>query len=293
MTAAGEGPADRWFDGAGVRLHGLDWGGPPNGPAILLLHGVGGNAWIWDDVAPRLRAALPGHRVVAIDQRDGGASDHPRDAYGRADFTDDVLAVAAALGTGPLTLVGHSRGGWLAAWIAAAHPEAVERLVLVDPARLAFADGGASDQFFAWVEGSLGPFASREAAIDWARSQDRAANWTAVRTRSFLFGLREESNGSLVGKLPRAAVGHLQEARRDPTEVTAAVAGIRQPTLLLVAERQSPARRADKLRYADVITGTVVRSIDGSHFLHTDAPAEVAAAIAEFVASGPAEAIGD
>ncbi len=284
MTVARVDPADRWFDGAGIRLHGLDWGGPADGPAILLLHGVGGNAWIWDDVAPRLRAALPDQRVVAVDQRDGGDSDHPRDAYGRADFTADVLAVVAALGARPLTLVGHSRGGWLAAWIAAAHPEAVERLVLVDPARLAFADAGASDQFFAWVDGSLGPFASPAAALEWARAQDRAADWTAVRRRSFLFGLREAGDGSLVGKLPREAVAHLQEARRDPTEVTAAVAGIRQPTLLLVAERQSPARRADKLRYADVIGGAIVRSIDGSHFLHTDAPAEVAAAIAAFVA---------
>jgi pimeloyl-ACP methyl ester carboxylesterase len=276
-------PADRWFSGAGIRLHGLDWGGPEDGPLILLLHGVGGNAWIWDDVAPRLRASVPGHHVVAIDQRDGGDTDHPAEGYDRAAFTGDVVAVHAALSEKPMTLVGHSRGGWLAALIAATRPDIVERLVLVDPARLAFADDDASDRFYAAVERSLGPFADAAQATAWARANDPAADWTEVRTRSFLFGLRAAPDGSLVGKLPRGVLARLQDARRDGITVTTAVGGIRQPTLILVAERQPPERRADKLRYGEVIPGSHVIRIDGSHHLQTDAPAEVASAIAAFV----------
>lgn len=287
MTMADTGPTpptDRWFDGSGIRIHGLEWGGPADRPVVLLLHGVGGNAWIWDDVAPRLRASLPTHRIVAIDQRDGGDTDHPEDGYRREDFSADVTAVHAALGGGPLTLVGHSRGGWLAAWIAATQPEMVARLVLVDPARLVFGSAGDADTFFAWVEGALGPFADEAQALSWAAAQDTDAIWTPVRSRSFLAGLRRSDDGRLVGKLPRSAVPRLRDARMGGDAVTAAIETITMPTLLLVAERQTPSRRADKLAYAERIRGATVQSIDGSHFLHTDAPDEVAAAIANFVA---------
>jgi pimeloyl-ACP methyl ester carboxylesterase len=38
------------------------------------------------------------------------------------------------------------------------------------------------------------------------------------------------------------------------------------------------------MAYAERIPGVTVVRIDGSHFIHTDAPAELAAAIAAFVA---------
>ena len=280
---------DHWFDGDGIRIHGLEWpmadldAARPDAPLVLFLHGVGGNAWIWDDVAPRLRALVPDARLVAIDQRDGGDTEHPAEDYSRTAFTADVLAVHDALGGRPMTLVGHSRGGWLAAWIAATHPGRVANLVLVDPARLAFGDAAAADTFFAWVEGSLGPFEDADAAVAWARGQDEEAAWTAVRRRSFLFGLRPGTDGRLVGKLPRGAVARLRDARADATVVTEAIAGMAVPTMVLVAERQSPARRADKLRYVERIPGATWRSIDGSHFLQTDAPDDVAAAIASVI----------
>ena len=284
------GPVDRWFDGDGIRIHGLEWpptagdgGGPADAPLVLFLHGVGGNAWIWDDVAPRLGALVPDARLVAIDQRDGGDTEHPADDYGRAEYSADVLAVHDALGGRPMTLVGHSRGGWLAAWIAATQPDRVAALVLVDPARLAFGDAAAADTFFAWVEGSLGPFDDAEAAVAWAQAQDPHARWTDVRRRSFLFGLRRAEDGRLIGKLPRGAVARLRDARADATAVTDAVQGLTVPPHVLVAERQGAARRADRQRYVELIPGATAQTIDGSHFLHTDRPAEVAEAIAAVI----------
>jgi len=281
-------PTDRWFQGAGIRVHGLDWGGPPDGPVILLLHGVGGNAWVWADVADRLRIALPGHRVIAIDQRDGGDTDHPARGYERETFASDVAAVHDALGGGPLVLVGHSRGGWLASWIAASEPERIDRLVLVDPARLGFGSPADEDRFFAWVEGGLGPFTDEAAALAWAKAKDAEAVWSPTRERSFLFGFVRSQDGRLVGKLPREALAGLRAARQDGPGAAAALERIHVPTLLLIATRQTSERQSDKRRYGELIAGARVQDVDGTHFLHTDAPDVVAEAIAAFV-SGPDE----
>lgn len=285
MTRPGhDTPTDRWITGyGGVRLHALDWGGPAGGTPLVLLHGVGGNAWIWADVAAALVAALPDHHVVSLDQRDGGDSDHPADGYGREAFTADVLALEDALGGGPMVLVGHSRGGWLASWIAATHAARVARLVLVDPARLVFATAGDADAFFGWVTGSLGPFDSEAAALAWAQAQDEAARWTPTRIRSFLAGLRPDADGRLRGKVPPEVVPLLRQAREGGEAVTRALGGVTMPTLLLVAEHQAPARLADKLEYAERIPHAQVVRLPGSHFLHTDVPDAVAEAIIGFV----------
>ena len=272
-------PRDRWLPGAGIRVHALDWGGPEDGTPLVLLHGVGGNAWIWGDVAPRLASALPGHHVVAIDQRDGGETDHPPAGYGREAFIGDVLAVQDALGGEPMVLVGHSRGGWLAAALAAAHPDRVARLALVDPARLVFATSGDADAFYRSVARSLGPFADADAAIAWARGEDPEAAWTPTRVRSILAGLREAPDGTLHGRLPPGVVPQLREAREGGGAVTEALGRITAPTLLLVGERQAPARVADKLAYADRIPHARIVRLPGTHFLHTDLPDAVGDAI--------------
>jgi pimeloyl-ACP methyl ester carboxylesterase len=276
-------PSERWFDGRGIRVHGLDWGGEDSGALILFLHGIGGNAWIWDDVAPRLATALPSHRLVAIDGRDGGDTDHPADGYERADFIADIVAVHDRLGGRPMVVVGHSRGGWLAAAFAGQHPDRVAGLVLVDPARLAFASPGDSAAFYDRVRGALGPFESEAAALASAAREDPEGIWTEVRTRSFLFGYRRTADGRLIGKLPASAVDRLRAARTDAAAVATALASVTAPTLLLVAERQSPARVADKLAYAERLPDVRTVRIDGSHFLHTDAPEAVAAAIVDFL----------
>ncbi len=276
-------PSERWFDGHGIRVHGLDWGGDDSGTLILFLHGIGGNAWVWDDVAPRLATALPSHRLVAIDQRDGGDTDHPADGYEREDFIGDIVAVHDRLGGLPMVVVGHSRGGWLAAAFAGQHPDRVAKLVLVDPARLSFASPADSSAFYDRVRGALGPFESEATALAWAAHEDPEAVWTDVRTRSFLFGYRRRADGRLVGKLPASAIDRLRAARMDAEAVTAALASVTAPTLLLVAERQSPLRVADKLAYAERLPDVRTVRIDGSHFLHTDAPDAVAAAIVAFL----------
>jgi pimeloyl-ACP methyl ester carboxylesterase len=277
----GQPPAalDRWVTRDGVRLHCLDWGGPAGGPVVLLMHGVGGNALIWNDVAPLLREGLPGCRIVAVDTRDGGRTDHPATGYALSEFVADVLAVADDLGAPRVSLVGHSRGGWLAACVAALHPGRVERIVLLDPARITFGTMEAGDAAYAWIFGNLGPFASRAAAVAWASAAEPMARWTATRVGALLDNLVDQPDGTVAGRLPRAAMEQLRAARADGERI--AYEAVTAPTLLILASGLGEQHMADRLEYAQRIPDTRVARVLGTHFLHTDAPAEVAALVVE------------
>ena len=276
-------PRSILLPGHGIRVHGLDWG-PEQAPRlVLLLHGVAGNAHIWDAVAARLRRLLGDTaRIVALDGRDGGLTDHPATGYELEDFGSDLASVHDALGAKPLTLVGHSRGGWLAAWFTEHYRDRVERLVLVDPARLSFESEEASGRFFDRIRNGLGPFGSEEEALAWGRQWDPDGDWNDHRKRGFLANYRRQEDGSLVGHLPRHAIDQLRRAAgEDP--VGPRLNEIECPTLLLVGARQSADRQVEKLRYADGIPDCLIVRLPGSHFLHTDLPDQTAKEIANFI----------
>lgn len=279
-------PTERVLDGYGIRLRALDWGGGKDAPPMLLLHGVGGNAWAWGALAPLLRQRLgDAYRIVAIDQRGHGDSDRPAEGYEAELFGRDVLAVQDALGGRPMVLVGHSRGGWLSAYVAGRWPERVRRLVLVDPARVTFASRQDADEFYAPVLAGLGPFPSREAAVAFAIQREPRARWTAERERSFLFGFTQQPDGSLVGKIPPWVVERLRQAREEKDSVGPLLRNISMPVLLLVASRASEARRQQKLEYSRRIPHARVAFVDGTHYLHLDDPQRLAELIVEFVQS--------
>jgi len=115
------------IDAAGVRLSGL-LAGPADGPALVLLHGLGLGAADFAEVLPELAAD---RRVLALDLRGHGGSDRS-DAYTLDLLRADVLAALDALGLERVDLLGHSLGGVVAYLLAGQHPEQVRRLVLED-----------------------------------------------------------------------------------------------------------------------------------------------------------------
>lgn len=122
-------PRSRRVPGAhGLDLHLLEWS--EEGVPLLLLHGFGNDAHIWDDFAP---AVAPHYRTLALDHR--GHGDSAWDAqrrYEHATLVADVELATAALGVGRLVIVGHSLGGRIATLFAGRHPERMAGLVLVD-----------------------------------------------------------------------------------------------------------------------------------------------------------------
>lgn len=106
--------------------------GPTDGPTLLLVHGLG--HWTdaaWGRLAPLLADR---YRIVAFDLPGFGTSDRPDAAYDLPFFRDIVRRVMDERAPAPVALIGHSLGGMIAADVAAADPERIARLVLIDPA---------------------------------------------------------------------------------------------------------------------------------------------------------------
>jgi pimeloyl-ACP methyl ester carboxylesterase len=101
------------------------------GRPLLFVHGFGGAKEDFGDGVELL--AAEGWHVLAPDLRGHGASDHPdgRDSYSLELFTDDVLALADAVGWVRFVLIGHSMGGMVAQLAALRAPERVSGLVLM------------------------------------------------------------------------------------------------------------------------------------------------------------------
>lgn len=107
----------------------LSAGGParPVPSAVLFLHGQPGGGRDWDRVATALSGRAP---LVAVD-RPGW--DRRTDACDLECNARAALSALDARGTDRAIVVGHSYGGAVAAWLAAAHPERVAALVLAAP----------------------------------------------------------------------------------------------------------------------------------------------------------------
>jgi pimeloyl-ACP methyl ester carboxylesterase len=137
-----------YADVDGVRVCYLE-AGVEHDDAVVFVHGWSGNVHNWWD---QYEAFSRDHHVLIFDLPGHGKSDKGADVHVTMDsLVETVVSLMTLRGIERATLVGNSAGGNVAARVAIAHPERVERLVLSD------ATGSGRDGIIAWFKPSVSP----------------------------------------------------------------------------------------------------------------------------------------
>ncbi len=255
-----------------------------DGLPLLALHG-------WLDNAASFRpmaTLLGGYDLVALDMPGHGRSFHyPADAeYSMFSTILDVLAAADALGWQRFALLGHSMGGAIASMLAAAAPDRITRLSLIEAlGPLA----GTEDTTASRLRDAV----TQRRALDGKRKRVFSDPELAVQARMYtsITALDEASARLMIERGIRAVEGGYEwssDARLTlPTAVRMSEAQIQDclraivcPVTLLIAD-PTPPYFPPALRDARIACVLQIRSVSlpGSHHLHMTHPVEVAAAL--------------
>lgn len=275
------------------RIAGLH-AGTPGAPRVLALHGWLDNAASFLPLAP----FLDGIELVAIDMPGHGRSAHlPAGAdYSFAGALANLLDVADALGWDRFGLLGHSMGGAIASLLAAACPERVTRLLAIE------AIGTLAETPEQTVPRLRDALAAQRALRD-KRLRVFPDVDSAVRARQFASrvpgsglgeaevrllvarGLRAVDGGYTWSSDPRLTLPTL--VRMTEAQVEALVAGIACPVRAIFADPAQP-YLPDGLRRSRtrLLPAGEIVVMPGGHHLHMQQPAEVAAAIGDFLRGG-------
>lgn len=265
-------PAERDIEVNGLRLHYLDWGNEQAQP-MLLLHGFTGHAHFWDTFAS---AFCDRFHVVALDQRGHGDSDWAPE-YTMDSAVADIQGVVDALGLHQMVLIGLSMGGSRTIHYTAAHPDEVERAVIVDIGPQVPAAGSARI-----AAGTQAPdeFRSEEEAFQQARAANARADEQELRHRIH-HNLKSLPNGMLTWKWDKALRDpNRLRPRPQPEEGWAAVRAISCPTLLIRgAESDVLAEETAERMQREMAHCTLVTIPGSGHPVPMDRPAEFEAAV--------------
>ncbi len=263
---------------AHLTLRGLAWG-DPSAPPLLALHGWLDNAGSFMLLAPLLAAR---YRVIALELEGHGYSDHlPASSdYHCLGYVQSVRAAADALQWPRYILLGHSLGAGVASLVAAAAPERIERLLLIEGLGPLGDDGSRTLQRFrealaARSERSrpLRIFPGIEQAVS---ARCMASGMQAEVARPIVErGLVESAGGWRWRSDPRLT--RPSAVRLAEGQVQALLRGIATPTRLLLAQPAAPYLPPGTMEArAACVADIRVSHMDGSHHLHLEHPRAVA-----------------
>ncbi|MBS0213778.1 MAG: alpha/beta hydrolase [Proteobacteria bacterium] len=263
--------------------------GDPQGAPLLAMHGWLDNAASFIPLHPY----LSGFDLVALDMPGHGASAHRATGYDYTfvDWVHDALDALDALGWPRARLLGHSMGAAIATMVAAAAPERVERLVLIEAlGPVAGAAETAGSRLRAAVT-------ARRTAAQRPRKTIASID-TAVKSRLAVGDMRADAARLIVERNLRAVEGGWRW-RSDPrlalpshlriTEEAALsiVAAVEAPTLLIAAD-PSPPYFLQAMRDARVarLRDGRLRVLPGGHHLHMEQPEIVGPIVRDFLREG-------
>ncbi len=281
---------DNYANANGIRLHYVAAG---TGPLMLFLHGFPEFWYAWKN---QLTDFGSDHHAVALDMRGFNLSDKPGDiAQYRLDIlVEDIRAFAAHLSPGKkFVLVGHDWGGFVAWAFAAAHPQALEKLVIINaPHPAVFAHLLTSDPAQQKASEYMEIFRSAQAEnILTANNFDILAN--KVMVFGSQNGLLPEDKPAYIKawSQPGALTGSLNyyRANRLSTSPLADVANassfvVNVPTLVIWGEKDPAMVPKNLDGLSEFVPQLTIKRIpDASHWLVHRQSADVTAYIREFL----------
>jgi pimeloyl-ACP methyl ester carboxylesterase len=260
-----------------------------DGPALVLIHGVGGHAEAWSRNVRRLGRHF---RVLAIDLLWHGYSAKPAYIPGEdiPAYVDQVLDLLDAEGIERAHLEGESLGGWIGLWLALEHPDRLDRLVLNTTAGIRFEPGVVPER----------PKEGREALAARSLQAISAPTPETIRKRlEWLMASADRVTDELVDvRLRLYSDPEIQASLRDVFEHAfgtsavprklvpeARLAEIRTPTLVLWTEK-NPGTGPDVGRYiAERIPGARFACLDdAAHWPQWERPEAHDEIVTEFLA---------
>ena len=255
------------------------------GPPLVLVHGLGGAASNWTELAPLL---VERHRLLVPDLPGHGRSTALPAVSGLEPFADRVALVAEREGMFPAPVVGHSLGGMIVLRLALRRPADVQAVVLAGAAGLSIGN--------VWGRQLLSIFTSVRPGRLAARYRGWVSRSPLLRRLVFGFvsvadpvGLTDEAvEGFLAGQLLHTDVDSAWQALRrdDPRQE---LEHVRCPVLVLWGSEDVQLPLDDAFEYTRRLRARL-RVIPGcGHLLIGERPDAYADAIERFLGDGGLE----
>ncbi len=246
------------------------------GRPVVFLHGYPLNRAIFE---PQLAALSGGHRIVLFDLPGYGQAEGRPVPETLGGFAEQVHATLVRRFPGPVAIVGHSFGGYIALQLLRDHPEKFDAVVLTNTR-----------------SGPDTPEARAKRLATVARLADPSEGLDIEQTaRSLLAPATWQAGGSLpilVRRIVRgarsAAIIATLKAIADRPDSTPVLAGIRVPTLVIWGEADQLIPPAESRSMLSQIPRSVGIGVPGAgHLPSLEAPRAFNHAIAEFLAGRP------
>lgn len=258
-------------------LAGIHWpsrDGAKSDTPLLMLHGWLDNAMSFARLGPELSA----HRDVhAIDMAGHGFSGHRPPGYGYwlTDYVGDLAElVERHFHAGPVDLVGHSLGGIVCALFAAAFPERVKKLVMIDS--LGALSRPAAETVPQLRRSIRKRLAGSGAAVEYpdlataARLRERGFSPLSPEAAMTLVprNMRRQGNGLVWRTDPR--LRHPSALMMTEEQVQASLSSISVPTLFVKGKDGLLSTRDDLAQREHLIPGLRTVEVPGGHHCHLD-----------------------
>ena len=271
-------PPSQFIEVGGQLVHLRDEGPRQDTTPIVLLHGTSASLHTWDGWVAELSQT---RRVIRFDLPGFGLTGPAADGnYSLAAYVDFVIDVMDTLGIERFVLAGNSLGGSIAWRTTAAHPQRIEKLILVDSGGYPFE---AESMPLAFVI-SQTPLLNRIMEFTLPRSAvessvrdvygDPSRVTPELVDRYVDLSLREGNRGALRERF----------AQLEYQDQSALVQTIQQPTLVIwgAQDRLIPPSIARRFEQ-DLPNGQLVMFAELGHVPHEEAPTETVAAVTKFL----------